>query len=120
MSLNEFMKPRINGSLLHNYIGKQVCLVGLPKNVENSGNFFTLTTCDNQDVRIQMQAPINQRISSVTEVHGTVTARNSLQCDNIVVFPEGSENFDMSLYQSSIECMLRCPSLYKQGGNTED
>ena len=33
MSGEEFTKPRLNGSLLPNYMGRQICLLGMAKNV---------------------------------------------------------------------------------------
>ncbi|RUS87800.1 hypothetical protein EGW08_004465 [Elysia chlorotica] len=114
-------KPRVNGSLLPNYMGRQVCLLGMAKNVDSSGNFFTLTTSDNQDVRIQMQQPLDVHVAGLTEVHGQVASRNSVTCENVVVFSdEATEKFDMALYQKALELTQRCSNHYIQGGIMED
>jgi replication factor A3 len=121
MSIEDQTKPRVNASLLQNFPGKNVCLLGLAKNVDSSGRFFTLTTSDNQDVRIQVQDPLNQRVFGLVEVHGTVLSKNSVRCENIVVFSEeASQKFDMALYQKALEYIHRCSNLYIQGGIMED
>ncbi|GFN83406.1 replication protein a 14 kda subunit [Plakobranchus ocellatus] len=121
MSGDEHTKPRVNASLLPNYLGRQVCLLGLAKNVDSSGTFFTLTTSDNQDVRVQMQEPLSMHVAGLTEVQGQVASRNSVQCDNVVVFSdEATESFDMALYQRALELTQRCSDHYIQGGIMED
>ncbi|BFZ01447.1 hypothetical protein BsWGS_04486 [Bradybaena similaris] len=121
MNINDQTKPRVSGSLLLNFHGRQVCLLGLAKNVDSSGHFFTLTASDNQDIKIQMQDPLDQRVFGLVEVHGTVTSKNSVRCDNLVTFPdEESQQFDVALYQKAIEYAHRCTSLYIQGGTMED
>uniref|UniRef100_A0A0B6ZMJ7 Replication protein A 14 kDa subunit n=1 Tax=Arion vulgaris TaxID=1028688 RepID=A0A0B6ZMJ7_9EUPU len=121
MSIDDLTKPRVNASLLPNFHGKHVCLLGSAKNVDNSGHYFTLVASDNQDVRIQMQEPLNQRVTGLVEVHGTVISRNSVRCENLVVFSdEASQKFDMALYQKAVEYVHRCSNLYIQGGIMED
>ncbi|XP_005101099.1 uncharacterized protein LOC101852861 [Aplysia californica] len=121
MSIDDHTKPRVNGSLLPNFHGKQVCLLGVAKDVDSGGNFFTLTTCDNQDIRIQMQEPLRERVSGLTEVTGTVRSKTSLEAENVVVFSEeASANFDASLYQKAIEVSQRHPNFYIQSGHIED
>ncbi|CAG5133301.1 unnamed protein product [Candidula unifasciata] len=64
---------------------------------------------------------MNQRVSGLVEVHGTVTSKNSLRCDHLVTFSEEeSQQFDVALYQKAIEYTHRCSSLYIQGGIMED
>ncbi|CAL1531729.1 unnamed protein product [Lymnaea stagnalis] len=121
MSLDEHKTPRISGKLLPNYIGKSVCLLGSAKYVDSNGKFFTLTTCDKQDVQILMQEQPSQLISGLVEVHGDISSKNTVQCNNIVVFPDNaSDNFDFSLYQKAVELIHCCPNHYVQGGNIED
>ncbi|KAK7011739.1 60S acidic ribosomal protein P1-alpha 3 [Biomphalaria glabrata] len=120
MSLNEHTHPRINGSLLQNHLGKNICLLGLVKNVDRSGKSFTMTTSDKSDVQIQLQEPLSHSLSGLAEIQGKVISRNTVSCDNVVSLADATQNFDFVLYQKAIELTQRCPNYYIQGGNAED
>ncbi|XP_063413692.1 replication protein A 14 kDa subunit-like [Mytilus trossulus] len=112
----EFSKPRVNASKLPSHRGRNVCLLGKVKNVANDGNSFTLTTSDNQDVRVVLQEPVNEYVAGLTEVHGQVDGQNNILCQNYIVFPsETSDNFDMGAYNEAVELMARLPQNYVQG-----
>ncbi|KAH9520254.1 60S acidic ribosomal protein P1-alpha 3 [Bulinus truncatus] len=120
MSLNDHIHYRFNGTQLQSFQGKNVCLLGLAKNVDKSGKSFSLTTSDKIDIQIQLQEPLIEPVSGLIEVQGRITSRNSLLCDNVVSFPADAQNLDFSLYQKAVEFIQRCPNLYIQGGSAED
>ncbi|KAL4222651.1 60S acidic ribosomal protein P1-alpha 3 [Mactra antiquata] len=107
---------RINASVLSSFQGKKVCLLGTAKEVDSNGSSFTLTTCDGKDVQVNMQDPLNEYVSGLTEVHGIVDERNNIRCENYVTFTEAvTQSFNMDLYNSAVELTLRCPQYYQQG-----
>ncbi|KAH3795888.1 replication protein A 14 kDa subunit-like [Dreissena polymorpha] len=114
--MEDLVTHRVNAAMLPNLQGRNVCILGMAKEVSNDGKMFTLTTSDGKDVRVQMQEPLNEYVSGLTEVHGQVGNRNTIQCQNYIVFPEEvSQNFSMDLYNSAVELMARAPQHYQQG-----
>ncbi|WAQ94793.1 RFA3-like protein [Mya arenaria] len=106
IKMDEHQTTRVNAAMLPSYQGKNVCLMGMAKDVDTNGTSFTLTTSDGKDVRIQMQEP----------VHGQVDGRNSIQCQNYISFSdETSQSFSLDLYNSAVELMVRAPQHYQQG-----
>ncbi|KAL3831788.1 hypothetical protein ACJMK2_023492 [Sinanodonta woodiana] len=116
MMTEDFVKPRINGSMLSNYRGRQVCVLGIGKQVDSNGTSFILSTSDNQDIKVIMQEPLNEYVSGLTEVHGQVDPRNQIICQNYINFPkEVSDSFDMNLYNEAIGLMSRLSEHYITG-----
>ncbi|KAK3588045.1 hypothetical protein CHS0354_012091 [Potamilus streckersoni] len=112
----DFIKPRINFSMLTKYRGREVCVLGIGKQVDNNGTSFILSTSDNQEVKVIMQEPLNEYVSGLTEVHGQVDQRNQIICHNYINFPkEVSDNFDINLYNDAVELMSRLPEHYITG-----
>ncbi|XP_076461169.1 replication protein A 14 kDa subunit-like [Babylonia areolata] len=113
-------RPRVNASTMPTYQGKHVCLLGKAKDVDNSGMYFTLTTSDEQDVRINMSVPLNEYVSGLVEVHGKVQG-SSIACDNYVLFSEeAASSFDLSLYNQAVELTQKYPDKYIQGVTQEE
>eukprot|EP00745_Piridium_sociabile_P041833 TRINITY_DN83402_c0_g1_i1.p1 TRINITY_DN83402_c0_g1~~TRINITY_DN83402_c0_g1_i1.p1 ORF type:complete len:123 (+),score=24.57 TRINITY_DN83402_c0_g1_i1:46-369(+) len=98
-------RHRINATLMPSFQGKNVCLLGKAKDVDNNGMHFTLTTSD-QDVRVNMSTPLNEYVSGLVEVHGRVQG-SSIACENYILFSEEASNsFDFSLYNLAVELSL--------------
>ncbi|XP_052800027.1 uncharacterized protein LOC128231358 isoform X2 [Mya arenaria] len=114
--MDEHQTTRVNAAMLPSYQGRNVCLMGMAKDVDTNGTSFTLTTSDGKDVRIQMQEPLSEYVAGLTEVHGQVDGRNSIQCQNYISFSdENSQSFSLDLYNSAVELMVRAPQHYQQG-----
>lgn len=112
----ELVTARVNASMLPSYQGKNVCLLGMAKDVDSNGASFTLTACDGKDVKVYMQEPLNEYVAGLTEVHGKVDGRNNIQCVNYITFPEtASQTFNMDLYNSAVDLMVRASQYYHQG-----
>ncbi|ESO99787.1 hypothetical protein LOTGIDRAFT_238696 [Lottia gigantea] len=117
--MDNFARPRINGAMLSSYQGRNVCLLGVAKYVDNSGKFFTIHTSDGQDVKVEMQEPLNEYVAGLTEVHGTVN-KNSIVCENYIVFSdEASGTFNMELYNQAVELQTKLPNHYITGVTQE-
>ncbi|XP_046334804.1 replication protein A 14 kDa subunit-like [Haliotis rufescens] len=114
---NEFSRPRVNASLLSSYSGRQVCALGMAKNVDSSGLGLTLATGDGKEIKITMQEPLTEYVAGLTEIHGKVDERGSgIVCDHYVLFPEQASNtFDMQMYNQAVELMTRLPDHYQIG-----
>ncbi|XP_023223347.1 replication protein A 14 kDa subunit-like [Centruroides sculpturatus] len=113
MDEHQTTKYRINGTLLSQYQGKNVCLLGCVIQRDSNGMSFKLKASDNQIVVIQMKEPIQDSLEGLVEVQGTVTPRNSVLCDHYVEFPSDSaSNFDMNLYNEAVQLMAQYPNYY--------
>jgi len=100
---DEGLKPRVNGSMLASFIGKNVCLLGLVANVDRSGFSFQLTAGDHQTVVVKLQEPLQELVQGLVEVVGSVTGKNEVMCSNFVQFPdEMSNGFDLDAYNKAV------------------
>ncbi|KFM80865.1 Replication protein A subunit, partial [Stegodyphus mimosarum] len=103
----EKASKRVNGSMLSEYIGQPVCLLGEVIQVEPSGKGFKVKASDNQLVSVQGSAPVYD-IGGIVEVHGIASLNNTIQGQHIVPFErEVTENFDLSLYNEAVLLMSR-------------
>jgi len=103
-------KPRVNGSMLREYQGKNVCLIGTVSNVDKSGYAFQLTTSDQQNVSIRLLEPLQDMLHGVVEVVGSVSGSNQITCTNYTQFSEEmTQNFDMESYNKAVIMMHKFP-----------
>ncbi|XP_045168631.2 uncharacterized protein LOC123531594 [Mercenaria mercenaria] len=114
--MEEFQTTRVNASMLPSFHGRNVSVLGMAKDVDSNGTAFTLTSCDGSDIRVNMQEPLSEYVSGLTEVQGQVDGRNNIQCQTYITFPEEvSQKFNMENYNAAVELMARCPQFYQQG-----
>jgi len=103
-------KPRVNGSMLKDYQGKNVCLIGTVSNVDRTGFSFQLTSSDQQPVAIQLHEPLQDMIEGLVEVVGEVTGPGQVTCTNYVQFSvEMTNSFDMEAYNKTLTMMHKFP-----------
>jgi len=103
-------KPRVNGSMLREYQGKNVCLIGTVSNVDKSGYSFQLTTSDQQNVAVRLQEPLQDMIAGVVEIIGMVTGPSQVTCSGYIQFSdEMSQSFDMEQYNKAVTLMHKFP-----------
>ncbi|OWF40006.1 uncharacterized protein LOC110464375 [Mizuhopecten yessoensis] len=112
----DFSKTRVNGSMLPSFQGRNVCVLGMAKDVDQNGQAFTLTTSDGQDIRVNTQEPLSEYVAGLTEVEGQVVSNNAISCQNYITFPqETSDAFDMKLYNNAVELSARFSNHYIVG-----
>lgn len=112
-SATESAKRRINGSLMGNFVGKAVCLLGKAGMIDSSGRSFQLTTSDDQKVTVRLQEPFQDLIHDLIEVHGNVVNRTEILCSSFVLFPESaSKDFDLESYDKAVRMMNSFPEHY--------
>ncbi|ESN92049.1 hypothetical protein HELRODRAFT_181826 [Helobdella robusta] len=105
-------KTRINGSLMPSYQNETVCLLGNVNHVDPNGNFFQMTTSDNQKVVVRMNEPIKDMLDGLVEVIGVVT-RNEIQCTQYISWNHmGPKPFDMGSYDKAIQIIQRYKEHY--------
>jgi len=101
-------KPRINGSMLAQYQGRPVCVLGLATSVDRNGLSFQLTSSDNQNIVVHLQEPLQELVHGLVEVHGSVTGSSEVTCYDYILFSdEMSQTFDMESYNKAITMMQK-------------
>lgn len=106
-------KPRVNGSMLPKYQGREVCLLGRVKDIDPNGTSFMLGLCDNVDVQVHLQDPLQDMIEGITEVIGHVNQNPGIiTCTQYVNL--GEMDFDMTLYDEAVKIIREFPSYYLQ------
>uniref|UniRef100_A0A672KD25 Replication protein A 14 kDa subunit n=1 Tax=Sinocyclocheilus grahami TaxID=75366 RepID=A0A672KD25_SINGR len=61
----ESPKPRINASLLSQYIGRPVCFVGRLEKVHPSGKALTLSDGEGKSASVELNDPVSDQISTL-------------------------------------------------------
>ncbi|WAQ94811.1 hypothetical protein MAR_007282 [Mya arenaria] len=82
--MDEHQTTRVNAAMLPSYQGKNVCLMGMAKDVDTNGTSFTLTTSDGKDVRIQMQEP--SPMASYNQANGDGVVTQQMVLDDMLCF----------------------------------
>ncbi|CAF0823364.1 unnamed protein product [Adineta steineri] len=104
---------RINGSMIQQYSGKPVSIIGTVSKVHPSGNVIDLETSDKQHIVVRSSENVNVESGSIIEVLGNVDNRNQIECDMIVAFePEQTANFDMDMYNQAVMLFQHYPQDY--------
>jgi len=117
MELSE-PRPRVNGSMIPSNVGKCVVVVGVAHDVDASGTSFQVTCCDNQNVEVDMQEPLQEHISGLVEVHGQVQSENVIMCHSYVIFgQENTDAFDMESYNKAVTLSQQTLVHYTTGGS---
>lgn len=103
-------RPRVNVSLLPKFIGKSVTIVG---NVDSAkiaadGNSFVLSDGNDKNVKIMLDAPLNDMIEGIVEVTGTVDDRCNVQGVMYRVF-DSTAKFNMEMYDKTVNLIHEYP-----------
>ncbi|KAJ6666604.1 hypothetical protein lerEdw1_020327 [Lerista edwardsae] len=88
-------RPRIATSQLAQYIGKPVCFVGRVGKIHPSGKFFFLSDGEGKNATVELNEPLEEEISGVIEVEGSVTNQANIKCASYTQFREDKSSFGM-------------------------
>lgn len=65
------------------------------------GKSFDVQTGDRQVITVHMERPLDEPVSGLLEIHGTVQGRGQIFCNNYIPFPpEMSENFGKYIWSA--------------------
>merc|ERR1712115_533309 len=106
---------RANGQMLQNFRGQKVCLLGKLSKTASDCQSFEIKTCDNKTVQCKLKAPVREALSDLVEVYGEVTSECDIHCLDYAVFePDQINNFDMDLYNETVQMIYQLPKHYVQ------
>ncbi|KAG0087447.1 hypothetical protein BGZ93_010951 [Podila epicladia] len=98
--------PRVNSSMLGNYVNQPVRFVG--KIVEQNGTRATMQACDHGQVQINM-SPSSQYTSQYVEVIGDVQSDGSITELSACSF---GDSFDMETYNQLVIKMQQFSTVF--------
>ncbi|XP_066483350.1 replication protein A 14 kDa subunit [Tiliqua scincoides] len=108
-------RPRIATSQLAQYIGRPVCFVGRVEKIHPSGKFFFLSDGEGKNATIELNEPLDEEISGVIEVTGSVTNQANIMCASYTQFREDKSVFDLALYNEALKVIHEFPEYYPFG-----
>lgn len=126
----------INGKLLKEHMGENVCIMVKVDTVDSSGKSFKGKTTDDVNVLVNLTDPLNVPIADWVEVIGIPAGQNAIRCKEvcfcfffvffikffyffynfqIILFgkEEGEEDFDTHSHNMLINFMSNCKDFYK-------
>ncbi|KAF2353834.1 Replication factor A protein 3 [Trinorchestia longiramus] len=94
---------RVNGSLLPQFNGKGVVVLGKVLNVDPNGMSVTLRTSDGKTINLVFNQPLMENLEGIVEVHGTCSG-SQVHCESYYMLPiDTIENFDMDAYDQAVQ-----------------
>ncbi|XP_059366294.1 replication protein A 14 kDa subunit-like [Carassius carassius] len=108
----ESPKPRINASLLSQYIGRAVCFVGRLEKVHPSGKALTLSDGEGKSASVELSEPLDEELSGIVEVIGTVSNKGTVMAVSYTPYREDKTSFDLELYNEGLKVLHDFPQHY--------
>ncbi|XP_075907805.1 replication protein A 14 kDa subunit [Nelusetta ayraudi] len=104
-------KPRINCSMLSQYISKAVCLVGRVDKVRSSA--FTITDGEGKVGTVELNQPLEEELSGVVEIIGMVSNKGVIMAYTYNILREDKGiPFDLELYNEALKVIHDFPQHY--------
>lgn len=101
--------PRVNASMLPQYSGKIVCLVGNVREISSNGTELNLMACDQKVVIVTLDVPLDEKLQGAVEVIGRVERNCSLSGQRIIPY---SSDFDLEAYSQAISLAADFPEIF--------
>ncbi|RNA34746.1 replication A 14 kDa subunit [Brachionus plicatilis] len=113
--MSESIFTRVNGEMLYSFRGQNVCMMGKLNKLAPDQMSFEITAPDNKNVLVKLRTPTREMLSDFIEVYGSVDEQGNIVCMNYTTFePSVYENFDMDLYNETIQMIHQLPKHYIQ------
>ncbi|XP_041757877.1 replication protein A 14 kDa subunit [Coregonus clupeaformis] len=114
MAVFESPKPRINYSMLSQYISMPICFVGRVEKVHPTGKSFTLSDGEGKSASVELNEPLDEELSGVVEVVGVVSNKGAIMASayNMLREDKGMP-FDLELYNEALKVIHDFPQHYQ-------
>ncbi|KPP74966.1 replication protein A3, 14kDa-like [Scleropages formosus] len=100
----ESPKARVNSSMLPQYAGRPVCLVGRVEKVHPTGKSFFVSDGEGKPATVELNEPLEEELSGVIEVVGTVTNKGTVIATTYHILREDKgTSFDLELYNEALK-----------------
>ncbi|XP_061839303.2 replication protein A 14 kDa subunit [Nerophis lumbriciformis] len=113
-TLLDLPKPRINCSMLSNYINKPVCVAGRVEKVHQSGKSFTLADGEGQTTTVELNDPLEEELCGIVEVLGMVSNKGAVMATTFKMLRDekGLIPFDLEVYNEAVKMIHDFPQFY--------
>ncbi|XP_043074000.1 replication protein A 14 kDa subunit [Puntigrus tetrazona] len=108
----ESPKPRINASMLAQYIGRPVCFVGRLEKVHPSGKALTLSDGEGKSASVELNEPLDEELSGIVEIIGMVSNKGEIMAVSYTQYREDKISFDLELYNEGLKVLHDFPQYY--------
>ncbi|XP_047461385.1 replication protein A 14 kDa subunit [Mugil cephalus] len=109
----EAPKPRINCSMLSQYISKPVCFVGRVEKVHPTGKTFTVSDGEGKSATVELNEPLEEELSGIVEVIGMVSNKGAIMATTYNMLREDKGIlFDLELYNEALKVVHDFPQHY--------
>ncbi|XP_028255364.1 replication protein A 14 kDa subunit [Parambassis ranga] len=106
-------KPRINCSMLSQYLNKAVCFVGCVEKVHPTGKTFSVSDGEGKSATVELNEPLEEELSGIVEVIGMVSNRGAIMATTYnMLRDEKGIPFDMELYNEALKVIHDFPQHY--------
>uniref|UniRef100_A0A4W5NV52 Replication protein A3 n=1 Tax=Hucho hucho TaxID=62062 RepID=A0A4W5NV52_9TELE len=113
MAVFESPKPRINHSMLSQYISRPICFVGRVEKVHPTGKSFTLSDGEGKSASVELNEPLDEELSGVVEVVGVVSNKGAIMAYAYNMLREDKGiPFDLELYNEALKVINDYPQHY--------
>ncbi|CAH3156960.1 unnamed protein product [Porites evermanni] len=101
--------PRVNASMLPQYSGRLVCLVGNVTEISSNGAELKIMTSDQKIVKVSLGEPLDEQLHGAVEVIGKVERDCSLSSQRIIPY---DQEFDLNLYGEALSLASNYPDIF--------
>ncbi|KAI7799271.1 replication protein A 14 kDa subunit [Triplophysa rosa] len=108
----ESPKPRINASMLSQYISRPVCFLGRLEKVHPSGKALSLTDGEGKTASVELNDPLDEELSGIVEVIGMVSKKGTIMAASYTQYREDKIPFDLELYNEGLKVLHDYPQHY--------
>ncbi|XP_008419451.1 replication protein A 14 kDa subunit [Poecilia reticulata] len=106
-------KPRINCSMLSQFINRAVCFVGRVEKVHPTGKMFTVMDGEGKTATVELNEPLEEELSGIVEVIGMVSNKGEIMASTYNLLREDKGvPFDLELYNEALKVIHDFPQHY--------
>lgn len=99
----------MNASMLPQFSGKLVCLVGNVTEISSNGAELKLMACDQKIVKVTLDVPLDEKLEGAVEVIGRVERNCSLSVQRIIPY---SSDFNLEDYGEVVSLAADFPEIF--------
>ncbi|XP_032436529.1 replication protein A 14 kDa subunit [Xiphophorus hellerii] len=106
-------KPRINCSMLSQFISRAICFVGRVEKVHPTGKMFTVMDGEGKTATVELNEPLEEELSGIVEVIGMVSNKGEIMASTYNLLREDKGvPFDLELYNEALKVIHDFPQHY--------
>lgn len=106
-------KAYVNGSMLKEFVGQTVSVIGKIVNLEKNMMQMTIQLADGKSAKVQLEEQLDEALEGFVQMTVRVNRDTSLSCEKLISFGPGE--IDLEVYNGALEIMRRHQNLFSSG-----